>query len=110
MIDKAHDLPVVRPCQILELPRSSVYYRPTPVSGETLRLMRRIDELHMAHSFYGSRKFKVLLRREECDIGRRHVRTLMGRMGIEALYRKPRLSVPGDGHRIYPLSAAGHDD
>ena len=102
MIDKAHDLPVVRPCQILERSRSSVYYRPMPVSDETLRLMRRIDELHMAHPFYGSRKLKVLLRREGFDIGRRHVRTLMGKMGIEALYRKPRLSVPGDGHRIYP--------
>jgi putative transposase len=102
MIKKDHELPVVRQCQILELSRSSVYYRPAPVSDGTLRLMKRIDELHMAYPFYGSRKLKVLLRREGFDIGRRHVQTLMGKLGIEALYRKPRLSVPGDGHRIYP--------
>lgn len=102
MIDKDHDLPVVRQCQILKLSRSSVYYLPMPASMETLRLMKRIDELHMAYPFYGSRKLKVLLRREGFDVGRRHVQTLMSKLGIEALYRKPRLSIPGDGHRIYP--------
>jgi putative transposase len=102
MIDKDHDLPVVRQCQILELSRSSVYYLPAPASKETLCLMKRIDGLHMAHPFYGSRKLKVLLRREGFDIGRRHVQTLMRKLGIEALYRKPRLSIPGDGHHIYP--------
>jgi len=79
-----------------------VYYRPRPVSERDLKLMRRIDELHLEAPFYGSRKIAAQLQREGHDIGRRHVRTLMRQMGIEALYRKPRTSIPARGATIYP--------
>jgi len=102
MIDATHELPIVRQCQILGLPRSSVYYRPAEPSAETLTLMRRIDELHMRFPFYGSRKLVILLRREGFQVGRRRIQTLMRDMGIEALYCKPNLSKPNKAHKIWP--------
>ena len=92
MIDRTHDLPVVRQCRILSLARSTAYYAPQPTAPEDLALMRRIDELHLEHPFAGSRMLRDLLRLEGRLIGRKHVRTLMKKMGIEALYRKPNLS------------------
>jgi putative transposase len=71
-----------------------VYYRPRPVSERDLLLMRRIDELHLEAPCYGARKLAASLRREGHEVGRKHVRTLMRGMGIEALYRKPRTSIP----------------
>ena len=88
MITRTHALPVVRPCQLLELARSTAYDQPTPVSAANLALMRRIDELHLASPFAGARMLRDLLRREGLRIGRKRVRTVMARMGIEALYRK----------------------
>ena len=82
--------------------RASVYYRPRPVPARDLQLMRRIDELHLEAPFYGARKIAAQLNREGHQIGRRHVGTLMRRMGIEALYRKPRTSIPARGATIYP--------
>jgi len=79
-----------------------VYYRPRPVSAQDLKLMRRIDELHLEAPFYGARKITAQLQREGHELGRRHVRTLMRQMGIEALYRKPRTSIPARGATIYP--------
>jgi putative transposase len=102
MIDRTHALPVSRQCQLLKLARSTAYYQPTPVSEATLALMRRIDELHLAHPFAGARMLRDLLRQEGHAIGRRQVATLMRRMGIEALYRKPSLSRRHPAHRIYP--------
>jgi len=102
MIDRTHPLPVVRQCQLLQLARSTAYYQPTPVSETTRALMRRIDELHLQYPFAGARMLRDLLRHEGHTIGRRHVATLMRRMGIEALYRKPSLSRRQPGHRIYP--------
>ena len=102
MIDKGHELALTRQCQILELSRSSQYYQPVPVSARDLLLMRRIDELHMRYPFYGSRRLTGELRGEGHEVGRRHVRTLMEKMGIEALYCKPRLSDPAPGHKIWP--------
>jgi putative transposase len=102
MIDATDALPITRQCQILELSRSSVYYRPAAPSDETLRLMRRIDELHLEFPFYGSRKLLVLLRREGFQVGRRRVQSLMREMGIEALYRKPNLSRPDKAHKKWP--------
>jgi putative transposase len=102
MIDRTHPLPVRRQCQLLKLARSTVYYQPTPVSDTTLALMRRIDELHLQYPFAGARMLRDLLRQEGHAIGRRHVATLMRRMGLEALYRKPSLSRRQPGHRIYP--------
>jgi len=92
----------MRQCEMLDLSRSSFYYRPKPVSEADLRLMRRIDELHLEHPFLGSRRLAQMLKREGFEVGRRHVGTLMRRMGLEALYRKKRTSIPDKGHKIYP--------
>ena len=102
MIDRTHALPVVRQCQILGVSRSTAYYQPTPVSAADLGLMRRIDELHLAHPFAGARMLRDLLRREGHAIGRRHVATLMRRMGITAVYRKPHTSQRYPAHTVYP--------
>ena len=102
MIDREHELPVVKQAEELGISRSSVYYLPRPVSAQDLKLMRRIDELHLNYPFAGSRMLQKLLKREGYEAGRLHVRTLMKRMGISALYRKPRTSKPGEGHKIYP--------
>ena len=102
MIDRTHDLSVVRQCQILKLARSTAYYTPQPTSDSDLQLMRRIDELHLEYPFAGSRMLRDMLRREGRQIGRKHVRTLMKKMGIEALYRKPNTSQHHAAHPIYP--------
>lgn len=102
MIDRTHPLPVVRQCQLLQLARSTAYYQLTPTSETTLALMRRIDELHLNYPFAGARMLRDLLRHEGHAIGRRQVATLMRRMGIEALYRKPHLSRRHPAHTIYP--------
>jgi putative transposase len=102
MIDHTHKLPVVRQCQILGLSRSTAYYQPRPVSDTALALMRRIDELHLQYPFAGARMLRDVLRREGHGVGRRHVATLMRRMGITAVYRKPRTSQRHPAHRIYP--------
>ncbi len=102
MIDHTHDLPVVRQCRILELARSTAYYVPRPTSPEDVALMRRIDELHLEYPFAGTRMLRDMLRPEGQRIGRKHVGTLMKKMGIEALYRKPNLSRRNSAHPIYP--------
>jgi putative transposase len=102
MIDRTHDLPVTRQCQILKLARSTAYYTPQPVSDSDLKLMRRIDELHLEHPFAGSRMLRDMLRQEGQQIGRKRVRTLMKKMGIEALYRKPNTSQRHAAHPVYP--------
>ena len=102
MIDRKHDLPITRQCEILRLARSTAYYRPEPTSPADLALMRRIDELHLAHPFAGSRMLRDLLRLDGQQVGRKHVRTLMKKMGVEAIYRKPNLSKRHDRHLIYP--------
>jgi putative transposase len=102
MIDRGGKLAVKRQAQLLELSRSSVYYTPRALSQRDLQLMRRIDELHLEAPFFGSRKIAAQLRRDGHDVGRRHVRTLMRRMGIQALYRRPRTSIPARGATIYP--------
>ena len=102
MIDRTHDLPVVRQVQLLDLSRSSVYYLPKPTPDNDLRLMRRIDELHLESPFAGARMLRDMLRLEEIEVGRKHVSTLMKKMGIEALYRKANTSRRNQAHRIYP--------
>ena len=102
MIDRTHALPIVRQCQILELARSTAYYQAQPESPEDLTLMRRIDELHMDWPFAGARMLRRLLKREGQAVGRRHVSTLMKRMGIHALYRKPNTSRRHPAHKVYP--------
>ena len=107
MIDPAHPLPIARQAQLLKLSRSSVYYRPQPTSDADLVLMRRIDELHLEHPFAGSRMLRDLLRREGFEVGRKHVTTLMRKMGIEALYRKPRTSGRDREHPVFPYLLRG---
>ena len=102
MIDPEHELPISRQTEILQISRSSVYYKPRPIPEADLWLMRRIDELHLNYPFAGSRMLRDLLRQQGLEVGRRHVKTLMRRMGIEAIYRKPNTSKPAPGHRIYP--------
>ena len=102
MIDPEHDLPIKQQAEVLGISRSTVYYEPRPISEEDLRLMRRLDELHLNYPFAGSRMLRGLLWQQGLEVGRRHIRTLMKRMGIEAIYRKPNTSKPAPGHRIYP--------
>jgi putative transposase len=102
MIDRKHRLPVVQQCQILELSRSSVYYVPQPVSAADLALMRQIDELHLQYPFAGSRMLRDILQLNGVAIGRKHVSTLMRRMGIEAIYQRPRTTTPHPGHKVFP--------
>jgi putative transposase len=102
MIDRNHDLPLVRQAELLRLSRSRLYYEPRPVPATELANMRRIDELHLDYPFAGSRMLRDLLRGEGIAIGRELVATMMRRMGIEALYRRPNTSKPADGHKIYP--------
>ncbi len=102
MIDRTHELPIVRQCRILELSRSTAYYQPSLVSPDELALMRRIDELHLEHPFAGARMLSRMLKREDQPVGRRRVSTLMKRMGINALYRKPNTSKRHPAHKVYP--------
>ena len=102
MIDRSDDLPVSRQAKALGISRGSVYYLPRPVSAEDLSVMHRIDKLHLDYPFAGSRMLQSFLVREGYRIGRRHVATLMKRMGIEALYRRPNTSKPAPGHTIFP--------
>jgi putative transposase len=107
MIDREHDLPLVRQAAVLKLSRSSLYYRPRPVAPADLVVMRRIDELHLDYPFAGSRMLRDLLRVESVVIGRQRVATMMRRMGIAALYRRPNTSKPAPGHKIYPYLLRG---
>ena len=102
MIDRGHALPLVAQAQQLGISRGSIYYLPRPVSDSDLGIMRRIDELHLLHPFAGSRMLRDLLRQEGMQVGRLHVATLMKRMRIEAIYRRPNTSKPAPGHKIYP--------
>jgi putative transposase len=107
MIDPDHDLSISRQAKILEISRSSVYYRPSPPSSRDLELMAAIDRLHLEAPFAGSRMMKKLLKAEGFKVGRRHVRTLMRKMGIEALYRKRNTSRRHPGHKVFPYLLRG---
>jgi putative transposase len=107
MIDRSHDLPLVRQAALLRLSRSSLYYEPQPVPEADLAIMRRVDALHLDYPFAGSRMLRDLLRSEGVIIGREKVRTMMRRMCIEALYRRPNTSKPCPGHKIYPYLLRG---
>ena len=109
MISPEHPLSITRQCQLLELSRSSVYYREAPVSDRDLILMRQIDEIHLKYPFYGSRRIRNELEDRGYLVGRSHVVTLMRKMGIEAIYRKPRTSVAHPEHKIYPYLLRGLD-
>jgi putative transposase len=102
MIDREHELPLVRQAVLVGLSRGAIYYEPRPLPERDLQLMRRIDELHLEHPFAGSRMLRDLLNAEGHGVGRRHVATLMKRMGIEAIYRRKNTSRAHPEHRVYP--------
>ena len=107
MIDREHELPIIRQADALNIARSTVYYLPRPVSAANLAIMRRLDELHLELPFAGSRMLRALLAAEGSVLGRRHVRTLMKKMGIAAIYRRPRTTIPEPGHKIFPYLLRG---
>jgi putative transposase len=107
MIEPGHALPLSRQSRIVGLSRSSLYYKAVPVSERDLELMRLVDEIHLKYPFYGSRRMRNELRDLGHDVGRGHVSTLMNKMGIRALYQKPRLSVPHPDHKVYPYLLRG---
>ena len=102
MIDRDHALPITRQAQLLGISRGAVYYMPRSTSAADLALMRRIDELHLQYPFMGARQLRRQLQREGVEVGRRHIGTLMRRMGIEALAPQPGTSKRTPGHKIYP--------
>ena len=102
MINRDHKLPLKRQAEVLRFARSTLYYRPRPMSAAALALMRRIDKLHLDFPFAGARMLRDMLNAEGIEIGRGKVSSLMKRMGIEALYRRPNTSKPAPGHKIYP--------
>ena len=107
MIDRGHELSVTKQAEVVGIARSTVYYLPRPVPAADLALMHQIDKLHTEFPFAGARMLRRLLAANGSQIGRRHVRTLMRRMGIEALYRRPRTTKPAPGHKIYPYLLRG---
>ena len=107
MIDRNHALPLTRQAELVGISRGNVYYLPRTTSEADQRLMKRIDALNLAHPFAGSRMLRDMLNREGFDVGRRHVATLMRRMGIEALYRKPNTSKKHPAHKVYPYLLRG---
>jgi putative transposase len=102
MVDRKDPLPVTRQCELLDLPRSTFYHTPQPVSGEELALMRLIDRCHLKYPFYGSRRLREELQQRGYRVNRKRVQRLMRQMGLRAVYPKPRTSQPGKGHKIYP--------
>ena len=107
MIDRDHELSVTRQAEVVGIARSTVYYLPRPVSATDLDLMCQIDKLHTEFPFAGSRMLRRLLAANGSQVGRRHIKTLMRKMGIEALYRRPRTTRPEPGHKIYPYLLRG---
>jgi len=106
-IDPEHALPLSQQSRILELSRSSLYYEAMPTSKRDVELILLIDEIHLKYPFYGIRRIRNELRDLGYEIGRSHVGTLMKKMGIRALYPKPRLSKPNPEHKIYPYLLRG---
>lgn len=107
MIDRDHALSVSKQAEVVGIARSTVYYLPRAVPAADLELMRQIDRLHMEFPFAGARMLRRLLAANGSKVGRRHVKTLMSRMGIEALYRRPRTTKPEPGHKIFPYLLRG---
>src|SRR5690606_10444864 len=102
MIDRNHPLPLTQQANLLKISRGSVYYQPKPVSPRDQLLMNCIDRLHLELPFAGARMLRDLLRQEGHQVGRKHVSTLMKRMGIEALYRRPKTTQRHPEHKVYP--------
>lgn len=101
MIDRSHKLSVTRQAKLLDISRGTVYYLPRPIPLHDLRIMRRIDQLHTNTPTAGSRMLRDMLRLEGIIVGRKHVATLMRRMGLEAIYRQPRTSDKHPQHNVF---------
>ena len=102
MIDRDHELPLTRQAELLDISRGTIYYVPEATSAEDLDLMLKIDKLHLEFPFAGARLLRGLLASDGSPVGRRHVTTLMRKMGIETIYRRPNTSKPAPGHKVYP--------
>ena len=100
-------VPVVAQCRLLKVTRSSLYYRPAPVSADDLAVMRGMDELHLAWPFYGSRRMVAVLRREGWPVNRKRIKRLMRLMALEAIYQKPNTSRKHPDHKVYPYLLRG---
>ncbi|MBC7252720.1 MAG: IS3 family transposase [Actinobacteria bacterium] len=109
MIKPEHPLPLARQCRLLELARSTFYYRPKPLPERDLEMMRHIDEIHLAWPFYGSRRIMHELRGRGYKVGRGHVSKLMQLMGIRAIWSRPRTTIPDAKHKVYPYLLKGLD-
>ena len=107
MVDRKDPLPVVRQCQLLAVPRSTVYYQRQPISEADLALMRLIDECHLKHPYYGSRRIRDWLEDQGQRVNRKRVQRLMRQMDLVALYPKRNLSRRNQAHRIYPYLLRG---
>ena len=108
LVDRADPaLSIVEQCRLLKVARSTLYYRPAPVSADDLAVMRRMDELHLAWPFYGSRRMAAVLRRDGWSANRKRVKRLMRVMGLEAIYQKPNTSRSHPGHKVYPYLLRG---
>src|SRR5436853_575753 len=106
-ISEYKELSIRQQCRLTGISRSGWYYEAKPETAENLRLMRFIDEPYTRTPFYGIRKMTWWLGEQGYAVNPKRVRRLMRQMGLEAIYRKPRLSVPGPGHRIYPYRLRG---
>jgi putative transposase len=107
MIDRAEGLSVVRQCRLLEVARATAYYTAAGVTQADLELMRRIDEVHLKHPFYGSRRIRDWLEDQGRQVNRKKLQRLMRQMGLVALYPRRKTSQPGAGHTIYPYRLRG---
>jgi putative transposase len=107
LVELCPELSLERQCELVGISRSGFYYEPVPESPENLALMRRLDELHLEHPVYGSRRLTALLQREGQEVNRKRVARLLTLMGVEVVYPKRHLSQPGEGHRIYPYLLEG---
>ena len=108
MVDHRHpSLSLVRQCTLLDISRSGLYYQPVGISEEDLNLMKLIDRQYLITPFYGARKIAAWLKSQEYGVNRKRVRRLMRIMGLKAIYRRPRTSVPASGHKIYPYLLSG---
>jgi putative transposase len=108
LVDRADpDMSIVEQCRLLKVSRSTLYYRPSPVSDDDLAVMRRLDELYLCWPFYGARRMVAVLRRQGCVVNRKRVRRLMRLMGLEAIYQKPNTSLHHPAHKVYPYLLRG---
>jgi putative transposase len=108
LVDRADPrLSIVAQCRLLKIARSTLYYRPAPVSADDLQVMRQLDKQYLATPFYGARRMVAVLRRGGFAVNRKRVRRLMQVMGIEAIYQKPNTSRRHPEHKVYPYLLRG---